>query len=126
MLRMNWTMFGAAIRAHAIAQASHFTEVEKSLGISHARMINAAQGKPVGTEIYLTLCVWMKIDPRQFVFGSQDRAVAPDEPWVVTWGPKLIHPASVDTLPKGRDAKQGSVRSKGSAVPPAAADAQRS
>lgn len=34
--------------------------------------------------------------------------------------------ASVDTLPKGRDAKQGSVRSKGSAVPPAAADAQRS
>lgn len=26
-------------------------------------------------------------------------------------------PASVDTLPKGGDAKQGSVRSKGSAVP---------
>ena len=33
-----------------------------------------------------------------------------------------ISPASVDTLPKGRDAQQGSVGTKGSAVPKA--DAQ--
>ena len=41
-------------------------EVEQQLGISHARMVNAAQGKPLGTEIFLTLCHWMQQDPMHF------------------------------------------------------------
>ena len=36
-------------------------------GYTSARMINAAQGKPVGTEIFLTLCHWMQVDPMNYV-----------------------------------------------------------
>jgi len=66
MLRVDWAMFGQAVRAHAIGNAKSFEANREPLGISHARMVNAAQGKPVGTEIYLTLCQWMKIDPLHF------------------------------------------------------------
>jgi hypothetical protein len=72
MIRIDWHRFGACIRARAIAEAAHYSEVEKRLGISHARMINAAQGKPVGTEIFLTLCFWMDADP--FAFKIEDAA----------------------------------------------------
>lgn len=66
MLRVDWESFGACLRATAAVHASRWSEVEKSLGVSHARLINAAQGKPVGTEIFLTLCRWMQQDPLWF------------------------------------------------------------
>lgn len=67
MLRVDWASFGANVRANAVASAAHFPAIEQELGISHARMVNAAQGKPLGTEIFLTLCHWMQIDPMFFV-----------------------------------------------------------
>ena len=66
MLRVNWGNFSASIRAQAVVDAARYLEIEKRLGISHARMINAAQGKPVGVEIFLTLCHWMQQDPLWF------------------------------------------------------------
>jgi hypothetical protein len=66
MIRVDWASFGANIRAQAIVNAKGLTTVQQELGLSHARMINAAQGKPVGTEIFLTLCDWMQIDPMFF------------------------------------------------------------
>lgn len=66
MIRVDWERFGASIRAQAVADATNYAGVERSLGVSHARMINAAQGKPVGTDIFLTLCDWMKQDPMWF------------------------------------------------------------
>ncbi len=74
MLRVDWVGFGASIRTVAVVEASHFNAIEKRIGISHARMINAAQGKPVGTEIFLTLCHWMQQDPMQFTTGDKDRS----------------------------------------------------
>jgi hypothetical protein len=71
MLRVNWSRFGAAIRAQAVAEAARHADVEKALGISHARLINAAQGKPVGTEIFLTLCHWMQQDPLHFTTSQE-------------------------------------------------------
>lgn len=65
-LIVDWARFGAAIRAQAIVDAMGLTEVQKVLGLSHARMINAAQGKPVGTEIFLTICAWLEVDPHHF------------------------------------------------------------
>lgn len=65
-LRVRWHSFGLSIRAQAVADAQRLDHVRKALGISHARMVNAAQGKPVGTEIFLTLCHWMKQDPMWF------------------------------------------------------------
>lgn len=66
MLRVDWKAFGEAIRAQAIIDATNITAVHHALGLSHARMVNAAQGKPVGTEIFLTLCNWMQTDPMHF------------------------------------------------------------
>jgi hypothetical protein len=66
MLRVDWCQFGNAIRAQAVIDATQLSAVRDRLGLSQARMINAAQGKPVGTEIYLTLCHWMQIDPLHF------------------------------------------------------------
>lgn len=66
MLIVNWEQFGANVRAQAVIDAMGLTAVQKSLGLSHARMIAAAHGKPVGTEIFLTLCHWMKLDPMYF------------------------------------------------------------
>ena len=66
MLRVRWDDFGATIRAQAIVDAKGLSTVQTDLGLSHARMINAAQGKPVGTEIFLTLCHWMQQDPMWF------------------------------------------------------------
>lgn len=68
MLRVDWQGFGEAIRAQAVIDAAHITNVGKRLGLSHARMVNAAQGKPVGIEIFLTLCNWMQQDPMHFAF----------------------------------------------------------
>lgn len=65
-LRVNWEQFGVTIRAQAIVDAKGLSDVQKMLGLSHARMINAAQGKPVGTEIFLTICRWLKQDPLWF------------------------------------------------------------
>jgi hypothetical protein len=65
-LTVNWARFGEAIRAQAVIDATHISVVGKRLGLSHARMVNAAQGKPVGTGIFLTLCHWMKQDPMHF------------------------------------------------------------
>ena len=66
MLRVDWQQFGEAIRAQALIDAKHITAVRDQLSLSHSRMVNAAQGKPVGTEIFLTLCRWMKADPMDF------------------------------------------------------------
>ena len=66
MLRIDWQAFGEAIRAQAVIDAKHISRTGVALGLSHARMVNAAQGKPVGTEIFLTLCHWMAADPMQF------------------------------------------------------------
>jgi hypothetical protein len=73
MLRVDWQSFGANVRAQTVAEAAHYKEVEQRLGVSHARMINAAQGKPIGTEIFLTLCHWMQQDPLHFCFQAKDR-----------------------------------------------------
>ena len=67
ILRVDWQAFGGAIRARSIAEFKGLIAIEKQLGISHARMVAVAQGKPVGTEIFLTLCHWMQADPMQFV-----------------------------------------------------------
>ena len=72
MLSVDWERFGASVRAQAVADAKHYTAIEKELGISHARMINAAQGKPLGTDIFLTLCNWMQQDPMWFCSGARD------------------------------------------------------
>ena len=72
MIRVNWDRFGANVRAQTVVNAQRYLEVEKQLGLSHARMINAAQGKPVGTDIFLTLCHWMQIDPMFFCDPGQD------------------------------------------------------
>lgn len=74
MLRVDWQSFGASIRARAIVDAKGLTTVQQELGLSHARMINAAQGKPVGTEIFLTLCHWLKQDPLHFAVSSKGDA----------------------------------------------------
>lgn len=66
MIRVHWEHFGDCIRAKAIVDARGLTTVQKELGLSHARMIAAAHGGPVGTDIFLTLCHWMKIDPMHF------------------------------------------------------------
>jgi hypothetical protein len=66
MLRVDWESFGANVRAQAVGDAANYKQIEQRLGLSHARMINAAQGKPLGTEIFLTLCHWMQIDPMWF------------------------------------------------------------
>jgi hypothetical protein len=66
MLRVDWKAFGEAIRAQAVIDATHITAVHQKIGLSHARMVNAAQGKPVGTDIFLTLCHWMQQDPMHF------------------------------------------------------------
>lgn len=68
MLRVDWEGFGASIRAQAIVDAKALIAVQDELGLSHARMINAAQGKPVGTEIFLTLCHWLQQDPLHFTY----------------------------------------------------------
>lgn len=70
MLRVDWHAFGQAIRAQAVIDARHISAVGERLGLSHARMVNAAQGKPVGTNIYLTLCHWMKADPLHFTIDG--------------------------------------------------------
>lgn len=72
MLRVDWQRFGEAIRAQTIVDAEHISHVRERLGLSQARMINAAQGKPVGTEIFLTLCHWMQQDPMWF--ANEDRS----------------------------------------------------
>ncbi len=66
VLTVNWESFGHSVRAQAIVDAKGLTTVQKDLGLSHARMIAAAQGKPVGTEIFLTLCHWLRVDPMHF------------------------------------------------------------
>ncbi len=71
MLKVDWTAFGGAIRAQSIIEATGLIAVEKRLGISHARMVAAANGQPVGTEIFLTLCHWMQADPMQFAVEVQ-------------------------------------------------------
>jgi hypothetical protein len=76
MLRVNWKSFGANVRAHSVAEAMQFSEIEKRLGISHARMVNAAQGKPLGTEIFLTLCHWMDQHPMWFCHEEQEADIA--------------------------------------------------
>jgi hypothetical protein len=35
---------------------------------------HASQGKPVGTEILLTLCHWMQVDPLHFAFDTPNRS----------------------------------------------------
>lgn len=69
-LRVDWVRFGNAIRAQAVIDAAHISNVGQRLGLSHARMVNAAQGKPVGTEIFLTLCHWMQVDPMHFAHNG--------------------------------------------------------
>ncbi len=107
MLKIDWASFGANIRAQAVVDAKHYATVERELGISHARLINAAQGKPVGTEIYLTLCAWMAIDPLFFARDSGsdrnggDGEAAPGE--ASQNGPQGIAPNS-------RPIIQGSIR----------------
>lgn len=71
MLRVDWPRFGEAIRAQAVIDATQISAVRAKLGLSQARMIDAAQGKPVGTEIYLTLCAWMGRDPLGFAKATQ-------------------------------------------------------
>ena len=83
MLSVDWSRFGASVRAQAVVDAKHYVEIEKLLGISHARMVNAAQGKPVGTEIFLTLCHWMQQDPLHF---ASPAAVAVSSPAHATDG----------------------------------------
>jgi hypothetical protein len=78
MLRIDWEKFGASIRAMTVAEASRYSAVEKKLGISHARMINAAQGKPVGVEIFLTLCHWLQTDPMYYC--REAATLTPDSP----------------------------------------------
>jgi len=70
MLRVDWEGFGNSIRAQAIVDAKHMTAVRDQLGLSQARMVNAAQGKPVGTEIFLTICQWLKQDPLWFCYDE--------------------------------------------------------
>jgi hypothetical protein len=72
MLRVDWQRFGGSVRAQAVVDAARYSEIEKRLGISHARLINAAQGKPVGTEIFLTLCHWTQQDPLWFTTDAPD------------------------------------------------------
>jgi hypothetical protein len=74
MIRLDWASFGANIRAHAVADAKGLSVIQQELGLSHARMINAAQGKPVGTEIFLTLCQWMQIDPMFFALATPPKS----------------------------------------------------
>lgn len=81
MIRVAWERFGDSIRAQAIVDAKSLTTVQKELGLSHARMIAAAHGKPVGTEIFLALCHWMKIDPMYFCIEDQ-----PPSPASITGG----------------------------------------
>lgn len=69
MIRIDWQKFAANIRAQSLADSKRWNEVEAALGISHARMIDASKGKPVGTEIFLTLCGWMQIDPFFFAIS---------------------------------------------------------
>lgn len=71
MLSVDWRRFGAAVRAQSVADAAHYSEIEKRLGISHARMISAAQGKPLGTAIFLTLCHWLQADPLSFAQAEE-------------------------------------------------------
>ncbi len=74
MLRVDWQRFGNSVRAQAVIEAEHITNAALRMGISHARMVNAAQGKPIGTEIFLTLCHWMQQHPLHFCHEGQTDA----------------------------------------------------
>lgn len=72
MLIVNWDRFGNRIRGHAGAERLRLCALEKLLGLSHARVVDAANGKPVGTAIFLTLCHWMRVDPMLFAQLPED------------------------------------------------------
>jgi hypothetical protein len=72
-LLVDWKTFGESIRAQAVIDAEHISNVGHRIGLSHARMVNAAQGKPVGTEIFLTLCHWMQVDPMHFARATPNQ-----------------------------------------------------
>lgn len=73
-LTVDWEAFGQAIRANAVVEAKRLNKIQHELGLSHTRMVNAAQGKPVGVEIFLTICHWLRVDPMHFTRGGKSHA----------------------------------------------------
>ena len=66
MLSVRWDDFGVAVIAQAKVDAARLRAVGRKLGISHATMSRAAQGRALSAEVYLTLCHWLKVDPMWF------------------------------------------------------------
>lgn len=72
-----WNRFGEQIKATADRRKVRLADVERELGVSHARLHNAANGQPVGTEIYLAICKWMNAHPAKFWSGDLRHEQAP-------------------------------------------------
>lgn len=65
MLVIDWSRFGYAVREKLTNLRR--TKVEQMLGVSHTAFHRAVHGKPVGIEIYLTICEWLQEHPMHFV-----------------------------------------------------------
>lgn len=57
-----WDQFAKTVRATAANEGLSLSAAARALDISHARFMAAAQGKPVGTDIFLTICAWIEQD----------------------------------------------------------------
>ena len=62
---IDWQRFAAALGALRPDRAAF----ERSTGISHARLHAAYSGKPLGTDIFIRICVTIGLDPRDYWIG---------------------------------------------------------
>lgn len=58
----DWPRFAAALSALRPDRAAF----ERFSGISHARLHAAYSGKPLGTDIFIRICVTVGLDPRDY------------------------------------------------------------
>jgi len=70
---IEWTAFGAQLRAFREASGFGQREIARRLGIDHAALCRAEYGKPISTLHYLVLCRWIDEDP--FAYARFKQAV---------------------------------------------------
>ncbi len=71
-----WDQFAGSVRAHVANEGLSLSAAARALDISHARFMAASQGKPVGTDIFLTICAWIEQDPHWYWRPSLVREAA--------------------------------------------------
>ena len=76
---MMWNAFSPALRDKIAKQQKSLRSVEIDTGLSHARVHDTFNGKPAGTEVYLTLCKWLNVHPGTFWSGDVRDNIKPQE-----------------------------------------------